>query len=195
MKKFRMASRLIIVLALLVSMALVAETAHADAGAAADWSGQLINKSRRDHGMGGLHRAYQLDVVALNHSARMAAAGGIFHNGNLAAEVPSHWGALAENVGVGPSADSVHGAFMGSPGHKANILGGYDHFGVGVVESGGLVFVTEVFFKSADQPSYSAPAKAKKCSKVKGRTRCTTVKKYKKKAKKSSKARRRSRRR
>lgn len=194
MKKFRMASKLILVLALLVNMALVAETAHADAGPpTADYSGHLIYVSRSAHGLGGLLRVAELDAVARNHSARMAGANGIFHNGNLAGEVSGGWAGLAENVGVGPNTDEVHNAFMNSPGHKANILGGYDKVGVGVVESGGLVFITQVFWKSADQPTYSAPAKVKSCRKVKGRTRCSTVKKYKKRSKKSSKARRRRR--
>jgi hypothetical protein len=193
MKKFRMASRLIIVLALLVSMALVAETAHADAGAVVDRTTWLVDQSRGAHRLGGLSRAWDLDAIAARHSAAMAAAGGIFHNGALAGHVPGGWAALAENVGVGPSADDVHNAFMNSAGHKANILGGYDKVGIGVAEAGGLVYITEVFWKSADQQTYSAPVKAKSCRKVKGRTRCSTVKKYKKKSRKSSKARGRRR--
>lgn len=193
MSKFRMATKLVIVLALLVSMALVAETAHAEAGAATERTTNFINDARGANGLSGLARSWDLDAVARQHSARMAGAGGIFHNGSLAAEVPNHWAALAENVGVGPSEDAVHNGFMNSPGHRANILGGYDKVGIGVVESGGLAFITEVFWKSADQASYSAPAKAKSCRKVKGRTRCTSVKKYKKKSRKVSKARRRRR--
>lgn len=192
MKKFRLASRLIIVLALVVSMALVAEAAHADPGAEVERSGELMNTSRAAHGRAGLTRAWDLDAIATNHSARMAAAGEIFHNGNLAGEVPGGWTGLAENVGVGPSAVDVHNAFMNSPGHAANILGGYDKVGIGVVEAGGAVYITEVFWKTADQPTYSAPTTVKKCRKVKGRTRCSTVKKFRKKA---SKSRKRSRRR
>jgi hypothetical protein len=192
-KKFRMASRLVIVLALVVSIALVAEAAYADPGYLEDRTAQLINSSRDAHGRQHVSRAWDLDAIARNHSARMAASAGLFHNGNLAGEVPGGWSGLAENVGVGPSVDDVHTAFRNSPSHMANMVGDYDKVGIGVVEAGGMVFITEVFWRSADQPSYSAPAKVKSCRKVKGRTRCSTVKKYKKKAKKVSKSRKRRR--
>lgn len=188
MKSIRRFSRLVIVSALVVSMGLITEVAHADAGMVEERTAQLVNSVRAVHGLPGLGRSPQLDAVARNHSARMAAAGGIFHNGNLAGEVSGSWIALGENVGVGPSADAVHSAFMHSPAHSANVYGRWDSMGLGVVESGGQVFITQVFSKNSLVASYSAPAKTKSCKKVRGRTRCTSTKK---KSKKRVKARRR----
>ena len=54
--------------------------------------------------------------------------------------------ALAENVGFGATPTVVHVAFMGSSGHRANILNpAMRHVGVGVVSSGGQLWVTEIF--------------------------------------------------
>ncbi|MGH2784695.1 MAG: CAP domain-containing protein [Actinomycetota bacterium] len=98
---------------------------------------------------------------ARNHSADMAADGTIYHNDNLAKEIDGNWWALGENVGMGPSCESIHDAFMASPGHKANILDkDYNQIGVGVVVKDGTVYVTEVF---AGRPSSStSPAPAPK---------------------------------
>lgn len=189
MKKIRGFSRLVIISALVVSMGLITEVAHADPGVQEGRTEHLVNFERAGHGLAALARSPHLDAVARNHSARMAATGGIFHNGNLAGEVGGAWVALGENVGMGAYADGLHHAFMNSPSHAANILGSYDSVGIGAVEVGGTVFITQVFSKNA-APAYSAPAKTKKCKKVKGRTKCTTAKKSYKKAKKK-RARRR----
>ena len=53
---------------------------------------------------------------------------------------------LAENVGSGATPTVVHVAFMGSSGHRANILNpAMRHVGVGVVSAGGQLWVTEIF--------------------------------------------------
>jgi hypothetical protein len=76
----------------------------------------------------------------------MMAAGRIYHTGNLAG-VASGWEALAENVGAGPSVDSLHSAFMNSAGHRANILGDYNYVGVGAASDGDLLWVTVIFMR------------------------------------------------
>jgi uncharacterized protein YkwD len=49
-------------------------------------------------------------------------------------------------VGTGGDVDSLHGAFMGSPGHRANVLNGeYDYVGIGLVRTGGTIWVSIVF--------------------------------------------------
>ncbi len=114
-----------------------------------------INTSRAAAGLpavsvdGGLARA--ADV----HSAAMLAGGAIYHSSNLASGAPSGWSALAENVGAGPSVESLHAAFMASAGHRRNIMGDYNYVGVGVVRSeSGQVWVTVRFARA---PS-AAPA-------------------------------------
>jgi hypothetical protein len=101
--------------------------------------------------------------VARRHSQRMASSGTIFHNSNLPNEVPPGWQSLGENVGMGPSCDAIHNAFMNSASHRANILDpDFNFVGVGVVVAGdGTIFVTEVFMqKQASQPAQNPPAPA-----------------------------------
>ena len=57
---------------------------------------------------------------------------------------------LAENVGVGSTVAGVHAAFLRSSGHRANLLDpAMRHVGVGVVSSGGQLWVTEIFRPAA----------------------------------------------
>jgi uncharacterized protein YkwD len=54
--------------------------------------------------------------------------------------------ALAENVGVGDTLGKVHNALMASSSHRKNILSSrFRTVGVGVVRSGGRVWVTQLF--------------------------------------------------
>ena len=64
----------------------------------------------------------------------------------IAAYDPS-WQGEGENVGVGATPQSIEGAFMASPPHRANILGAYTHVGVGVVVANGRIWVTERFYR------------------------------------------------
>lgn len=58
---------------------------------------------------------------------------------------PKYWG---ENIGMGGSVQSIHSAFMESPGHRANILSaGFTHMGAGVVRQGGRLYVAEEFMR------------------------------------------------
>jgi hypothetical protein len=104
----------------------------------------LINQERSQRGLGTLQVYWDLVDDARAHSAQMAAAGDIWHNPGLA-DVTSGWWALGENVGMGPNVPVLHDAFMGSEGHRDNVLGNYNYLGVGVVVSGGIVYVTVVF--------------------------------------------------
>ncbi len=112
-----------------------------------------MNASRAAAGLPAMESSGSLASFARTHSADMLAAGNIYHSSNLASAA-SGWEALAENVGVGPTCDSLHNAFMNSPGHKRNILGNYNHVGVGVVTDGGTIWVTVVFMrKGAPTPT------------------------------------------
>jgi uncharacterized protein YkwD len=64
----------------------------------------------------------------------------------IAAYVPN-WQLWGENVGVGPTPQSVEAALMASPPHRANILGNFTHMGVGVVIANGHFWVTERFYR------------------------------------------------
>lgn len=96
---------------------------------------------------GGLQVDPALSQVALRHSIAMAEAGRLYDTANLSsvgAAVPG-WSALGENVGKGPSTGEVAFAFVHSMPHLAIILGRYNLVGVGVVASGGQLWVTEDF--------------------------------------------------
>jgi uncharacterized protein YkwD len=57
---------------------------------------------------------------------------------------------VGENVGYATTVYSVHRAFLNSPAHRANIMGTrWDSIGVGVVSSGGYLWVTEIFRDTA----------------------------------------------
>jgi len=107
----------------------------------------LINKARANHDRPRLRLSQSLSRKAHRHSARMAEKGSIFHHSCLACVVSSYeWTVAGENVGVGASIRSVHRAFMDSRPHRRNILyRGFERVGVGVVKSGGRVWITEIF--------------------------------------------------
>lgn len=151
------------ILRLLLPLLLAATTfplSAVSAGAAVDANAeaqfvQLINSARASAGLPALSSSGELRSVARSHSARMAAANDLHHNPNLSGQV-SNWLSIGENVGRGPTVDSIHTAFMNSAGHRKNIL--YQKFtevGVGVEVVDGRIWVTEVFRKPEGA---SAPA-------------------------------------
>src|SRR5687767_7458951 len=94
----------------------------------------LINQERAKTGRRALTVASDLVSNARAHSARMADKGEIYHNSNLDKQI-SNWFVLGENVGVGPTVEALHEAFMDSPHHKDNILyRDYNIIGVGIVK-------------------------------------------------------------
>lgn len=105
-----------------------------------------INAERRAAGLKALIVKSDLAAVARSHSAEMAEAGTIYHNGSLMRQVRG-WREIGENVGMGPDVDTLHEAFMRSESHRANIeRATYNEVGIGVViADDGTMFVTEVF--------------------------------------------------
>src|SRR6476661_1374302 len=98
-----------------------------------------------------------LAAKARNWAEHMAAVGAISHS-NLSDGAPPEWHRLGENVGRGPSVDSINGALVASPDHYANLTDpGFQTIGVGVVNANGTYYVAEVFMESASQPAPSAP--------------------------------------
>lgn len=88
---------------------------------------------------------HQMTEVARAWSRHMAQAGAISHNPNVRSQVGGYR-RLGENVGMGGSVASIHGALEASPGHRANMLDpAFLNVGIGVVESGGTLWVTQVF--------------------------------------------------
>jgi uncharacterized protein YkwD len=139
-----------ITLSLLATVILTASTAllgAAPAGAITTREGRLlskINNARAAHGLQPLRLSSDLASTARQHSRQMASAATLFHTANFSSICC--WSAIAENVGMGYSVRGVHRAFMHSPAHRANILDRRMRVvGVGVIASGGRLWVTEVF--------------------------------------------------
>ena len=107
----------------------------------------LINQARENHDRRPLRLSQSLSRKAHRHSARMAGEGTIFHHSCLSCLLSSwEWDAIGENVGVGSTVRSVHRALMDSRPHRRIILSrAFTRVGVGVVRSGGRVWVTEIF--------------------------------------------------
>lgn len=169
----RKARKLLVLIATVASISLMAETAFADVGYSEDNFAQLINADRAANGLPTLAVETFLVTPARAQSARMASAGEIFHNPNLAAEFASGWQSLGENVGVGGTIDDLHAAFMNSPSHRANVLGNYDKVGIGIVMDGSTIYVTELFWKTAS--TTPTIKQTRTCRKVRGRTVCKRV--------------------
>ena len=108
-----------------------------------------INRARRERGLRPLRVSLRMESYADSHAVLMAARGTLFHDSALKSEVvvgASSWG---ENVGYtssGDAAASLHRMFMGSSGHRANILKSrWTHMGVGVAKRNGRVYAVERF--------------------------------------------------
>jgi uncharacterized protein YkwD len=93
-----------------------------------------VNIARADHGIGPLASNSTLNAAAQSCAERMAASGEMTHSSGPPAGF-STWG---ENIAHGyPSGNSVFNAWMGSDGHRANILNpSYSQMGLGYVASG-----------------------------------------------------------
>lgn len=108
-----------------------------------------LNAERTSRGLSGLSSHWDLVDDAEAHSNRMMEADDLHHNPNLG-NVTTGWVSLGENVGVGPSVNSLHSSFMNSSGHRSNILGDFTHVGIGAVrESENKLWVTVVFMKAS----------------------------------------------
>jgi len=108
----------------------------------------LLNKARRNHGLPVFRLNVDLSHFAWRHSKKMAEKRDCFHTQNLYDAVrsydPSTWG---ENVGAAGSSRRVKKLWMGSSGHRANILNArFRRIGIGTVKAGGMVWVTAIFY-------------------------------------------------
>lgn len=118
---------------------------------------EMINDARATRGLSKLRSDSELQRVAAAWSRRMAGAGKLSHNPNLAAEYHGAWRKLGENVGRGAGVEDIQRAFEASPGHMKNIIDpDFDTFAVAVVEVGDTIYVTEQF-RSSGQPPPNVP--------------------------------------
>lgn len=117
-----------------------------------------VNKARSNHDRVRLRLDAELSKVARVHTKRMAKKNTLYHTPNLGDKV-TNWTSVGENVGYGDKVGQLHKMFMGSDGHRANILRkSYRHVGVATVRKGGWLWVTVVFeAKKNPGTTYSMP--------------------------------------
>jgi uncharacterized protein YkwD len=109
----------------------------------------LTNADRAAYRLPALEGDEGLARYAERHSHRMAELGYLFHSDDerlRSALEGSGWVVAGENVGVGQSLQEIQRAFLQSPAHRDNLLGrGYDRVAIGVVEAGGVLWITVIF--------------------------------------------------
>ncbi|WP_432510048.1 CAP domain-containing protein [Kineococcus sp. SYSU DK001] len=107
---------------------------------------ELVNAARTQAGLPALGLTDEANRVATDWAFRMAGDAQLKHNPDLSRQLQG-WSLIAENVGVGADADQLQGAFMASPGHRANILRPeVGVVGLGAVRSqDGRVWIVQVF--------------------------------------------------
>lgn len=115
-----------------------------------------VNAERANAGVAALQLCGNLGTAAQRHSEDQAARSVMSHTGSNGSTMAQRvqaagyigWNALAENVAAGqPSVDSVVSAWVGSAGHRANLLSAtYVHVGFGRATSGsGTPYWTQNF--------------------------------------------------
>ena len=110
-----------------------------------------INQARASNGKPAINADDALMARAQAWAQHMADTGVLQHSGgggNISTSGIDNWCGVAENVGYASSTWAVNQAFLGSPGHRANMLGNYDRVGTGVVRVGNVVWVAEVYVRS-----------------------------------------------
>jgi uncharacterized protein YkwD len=108
----------------------------------------LTNAERAKRGLRALRPWPSLVPIARAHTIEMLDAGRLYHNKALTTLVRQlRLKALGENVGVGPTIDTVEAAFMRSAEHRANILdASYRYVGIWAMrDERGFVWVTVNF--------------------------------------------------
>lgn len=138
--------RAVTVVALVLAVLVVPGRADAGPSGDAGFAAGLVNDTRAAHGLGPLTWDWELQVLADRQAGAMAAEGHIYHS-DLGSQLSWGWWGWSENVGYGPSVGWIHGAFLNSPYHAANMLSwSYNYVGVGVAYGrDGSVYVAQVF--------------------------------------------------
>jgi uncharacterized protein YkwD len=125
----------------------------------------LVNKERSSRGLPALALSPVIsDHVSRPWSGSMARAGTLSHSGGLFASVARHYPAssiVGENVGYSTGVTQLHAALMASPRHRENILRpAYRYIGLGAVQSGSRLWLTQTFFQTTNHVPTSTPGAA-----------------------------------
>lgn len=110
----------------------------------------LINQERTSRGLVALeHQPVISDKLSRPWSRSLAATGVLAHS-NVLSNALVYFPTITstgENVGYAATVRELHSLLMASPAHRANILSPtFRHVGIGAVQQGSMVWVTETFF-------------------------------------------------
>ncbi|MGH1564266.1 CAP domain-containing protein [Mumia sp. DW29H23] len=147
--------------AVLVCLLLVLAGAPSQAASDADTIASRANAARADEGLAPLSRNASLDAVALAWAHQMAEDEEMSHNPDVAEQIPGGWRRVGENVAYGyPTGAAMHAGWMGSSGHRANILGDYTDIGIAFLKANGTTWGVQVFASypgSSTRPAPTSP--------------------------------------
>jgi uncharacterized protein YkwD len=115
-----------------------------------------VNEARRAEGLPELRWNESLAKAAIRHAEVMAEQGTAQHGfegepdlRSRAKQAGARFSSLSENVTQGPTPEFIHGQFMHSPPHRANILDtDMNSVGIGVIEKHGQLFAVEDFSRT-----------------------------------------------
>jgi uncharacterized protein YkwD len=114
----------------------------------------LVNRDRAQHGLPALRLDDGLSRAAQTHSSEMAARHQLAHQfpgepdlqRRIAAESQLQFDLTGENVAYSEGIEQAEEGFMHSPPHRQNLLTpAYNVVGLGILHSGGMLYVTQDF--------------------------------------------------
>lgn len=145
---------------MLVSSFMIFSSALPASGAGEGTILSLVNQARASSGLGPLKLNGSMSAVSTAWANQMAANGAMTHNPSYSNQIPGGWSKAAENVAWNYSSPTaVHIGWMGSAGHRANILGDYTDIGIAFVSINGETWAVENFAKyGASVPPPAPPA-------------------------------------
>lgn len=114
-----------------------------------------VNQERLQSGLKALQVDLNLVALAKEKSHDMAVHGYFSHVSpnlgtvyNMLDRAGLSYALAGENIARTGSFARIHPLFMGSSGHRANIMySGYTHLGVGIIKYGTNYYVTQIFVK------------------------------------------------
>jgi len=124
----------------------------------------LVNQERAKVGKSNLGLDDRLNQAAQEHCNFQASVDSMTHSGDTGdspgtrmTQFGFNWVSCAENISFGQSDEQdCMREWMASPGHRANILGDYTHFGAAVGDSGPTPFYTQDFASDGQQHDFPA---------------------------------------
>ena len=127
---------------------------------------QMANQFRAEHGVAPLAWNSELAQAARTHAKRLVGAGGDMEHQYpgepdmiaRAAQAGAHFGAVAENLaGQGQKPEQLQQIWETTQSHRTNLLDPkMNVVGIGVIESGGLLYAVEDFAQSVAVPKQAA---------------------------------------